>query len=229
MNSEKLSQAQFNLIIGCLLGNANMQTENGHSWRIRFVHKAVHEPYIRHKYKILKEFCNTEPKYCSYFDERTKNTYSRFQFNTLFSDKFEFLGNMFYKKKDGVWIKVVPTNIKKFLTPESLSYWYMDDGALKWKGRSNSVRLCTDSFSEHEVKRLKLALEKNFNLKCSIQKKNGFCRIAILEQSYLQLKELIVPFLLPCMYYKFPDGKTSVLNSEDISNDIRNTFEGKNI
>jgi len=228
MDKKKLNQAQFDTLIGCLLGDANMQTENGHSWRIRFIHKAIHEPYIWHKYKLFQDFCNSDPKYYSYFDEKTQNTYSRFQFNTLSFDTFEFLGNMFYKKKNNIWVKVIPFNIKKFLTPTALAYWYMDDGALKWKGHSNSVRLCTDSFLEHEVKILKLALEENFDLKCSIQKKNNFSRIAILEESYPKLKELILPSLLPCMFYKFPDGKNGVLEDEDIYNDIRNTFVKKN-
>lgn len=221
----EFSSIQFDLLIGSLLGDANLQTENNRTWRARFIHKAIHEPYIRHKYELLSTFCNTEPKYSSYFDNRTQKTYSRYQFNTLTSSHFRFLAGMFYIQENGVWVKIVPKNIKKFLTPRALAYWYMDDGALKWKGHSNAVRLCTDSFSSSEVYILKSALEENFKLKCSIQKKDGKNRISILEESYLELKSLIFPYLLPCMYYKFPDGNFGVLEDEDISQDIRNTFK----
>ena len=218
------TQHQKDLLIGCLLGDANLQTNNGQLWRARFLHKAIHLPYIEHKYLILKDFCNQKPTYSSYYDEITKKTYDRYSFNTLTTDHFRFYGNLFYKNEDGVWKKRVPKNIKKFLTPVALAYWYMDDGALKWEGHSNAVRLCTDSFSQVEVNLLKGALQENFQLKCSLQCKNNISRISILEESYSALRDLILPHLLPSMYYKFPDGNRGVINDEDISNDLRNTF-----
>jgi len=223
--------AQQNLLIGSLLGDASLQTqtEKGQTWRARFLHKAIHYPYIEHKFLILKDLCNQKPTYDSYYDERTKKTYDRYYFNTRTSDQFRFLGNLFYKNENGVWIKRIPKNIGLYLTPEALAYWYMDDGALKWQGKSNAVRLCTDSFSDPEVKLLKISLEEKFFLKCSIQKKNNISRISILEESYPKLKTLILPFLLPCMYYKFPDGNKGVMNNEDISNDIRNTFTERDL
>lgn len=226
MNKHTFNQLQFDLLIGCVLGDANLQTENGRTWRAHFIHKAIHEPYIQHKYMVLKDFCDSEPKYGSYFDYRTQKEYSRFQFNTLTLSELRFIANMFYTQTHtGVWVKGVPKNIKKFLTSRALAYWYMDDGALKWKGHSNAVRLCTDSFSASDVAILKSALEENFKLKCSIQKKDNVSRISILEESYSDLKTLILPHLLPCMYYKFPDGNCGVINEEDISEDIRNTFK----
>lgn len=220
-----LTQLQLDLLVGCLLGDGNLQTNNKNTWKASFIHKAIHEPYIQHKYNTLQNFCETEPKYGSYFDLKSNKEYSRFQFNTLSKSEFRFLGGMFYKKDKESWVKHVPKNIKKFLTPVALAYWYMDAGALKWKGHSNAVRLCTDSFSKSDVELLKSALEINFNLKCSIQLKNNLSRISILEESYPELKSLILPHLLPCMYYKFPDGNNGVLENEDISQDIRNTFK----
>lgn len=216
---------QFDLLIGTLLGDANLQTENNRTWRARFIHKAIHEPYIRHKYEILSGYCNTGPIYSSYYDDRTQKTYSRYYFNTLTSNDFRFLAGMFYIQQNGVWIKEIPKNIKKFLTPRALAYWYMDDGALKWKGHSNAVRLCTDSFSYSDVCLLKSVLEEKFKLKCSLQKKGNIHRISILEESYDDLKSLIFPYLLPCMYYKFPDGNFGVIEDEDITEDVRNTFK----
>jgi hypothetical protein len=54
-----------------------------------------------------------------------------------------------------------------------MAYWYMDDGALKWRGKSNAVRLCTDSFSTDEILLLKETLETKFSLKVSLQKKDS--------------------------------------------------------
>lgn len=222
----RFDQHQLDLLVGSLLGDANLQTQNsGRTWRARFLHKAIHQSYIDHKYSVLKDFSESRPFYSEYLDNRTNKAYSRFSFNTLTSDDFRHLANMFYKKEGEVWIKHVPKNIAKYLSPRALAYWYMDDGALKWKGVSNAVRFCTDSFVESDVRLLKDVLEAKFNLKCSLQKKNSIVRISVLEDSFSVLKDLITPFLVPCMYYKFPDGDRGVWKGEDISEDLRNTFK----
>lgn len=87
-----------------------------------------------------------------------------------------------------------------------------------WRGKSNAVRLYTDSFSTDEILLLKDTLETGFSLKVSLQKKDSVQRLCILEESYPILKELIAPYLLPCMYYKFPDGNKGVYDGQDISN-----------
>jgi LAGLIDADG DNA endonuclease family len=218
------------LLIGTLLGDGNLQTNNGQTWRYRAIHKAIHAPYIMHKYEVLKDYCQSEPKYSSVFDERTQKSYYRYTFNTVFSDDFRFFGQLFYREnEEKKWKKHVPKNISKYLTDAALAYWYMDDGALKWKGRSNAVRLCTDSFSNEDVNVLLKALENKFQLKVSLQKKNGILRISILEESYPTLQKIITPFLLPCMYYKFPDGNNGVYEGEDISSDIHNVFQPRDL
>jgi LAGLIDADG DNA endonuclease family len=218
------------LLIGTLLGDGNLQTTNGQTWRYRAIHKAIHAPYIMHKYEILKDYCQSEPKYSSVFDDRNQKSYERYTFNTLVSDDFRFFGQLFYQEdEEKKWKKHVPRNIEKYLTGRALAYWYMDDGALKWKGRSNAVRLCTDSFSEEEINILLKALENKFQLKVSIQKKNEITRISILEESYPVLRKLIIPYLLPCMYYKFPDGNNGVYEGEDISSDIHNIFQPRDL
>ena len=173
----------------------------------------------------MKDFCNSAPSLSAVIDSRTNKQYLRYTFQTLSTDDFRFYGQLFYKQQaDNSWKKFVPSNIATFLTPQALAYWYMDDGALKWKGKSNAVRLCTDSFSSYEINILKKALE-DFGLKVGIQKKNKRERLSILEESYPILKELIEPFLIPCMYYKFPDGNKGVYAGQDISNDIHNRLD----
>lgn len=225
-----ITQKVSDLLIGTLLGDGNLQTTNGQTWRYRAIHKAIHAPYIMHKYEVLKDYCQSEPIYSSVFDKRTQKSYYRYTFNTVTSDDFRFFGQLFYHEdEEKNWKKHVPTNIAKYLTGPALAYWYMDDGALKWKGRSNAVRLCTDSFSNEDVNILLKALENKFQLKVSLQKKNGILRISILEESYPILKKIITPFLLPCMYYKFPDGNNGVYEGEDISSDIHNVFQPRDL
>jgi hypothetical protein len=220
----QLTQLQKDLLIGSLLGDGNLQTNTGNTWRYRAIQKALHQPYIEKKYDILKDFCNTPPSYSLVYDSRTGKSYDRYTFNTLYREEFQFFGNLFYTQENGIWVKHVPSNIATFLTPTALAYWYMDDGALKWAGHSNAVRICTDSFTSDEVEILKNALESNFQLEVSIQKKGGPSpakRLTILENSYTKLKDLILTDLLPCMYYKFPDGNRGIYQDETVQEDLR--------
>lgn len=221
-----LTQLQKDLIVGTLLGDANLQTETGTTWRYRAVHKTAHQSYLFHKYEILKDFCPSPPKLYDFVDSRTDIKYSRYTFQTITSDEFRYYGQLFYKQQpDRSWKKIVPLNIASILTPQAFAYWYMDDGALKWRGKSNAVRLCTDSFSFDEINLLKQILETKFMLKVSFQKKDAIQRLCILEESYTKLESLIASYLIPCMYYKFPDGNKGVFKGQDISNDIINRLD----
>jgi hypothetical protein len=54
----QLTNQQRDLIIGTLLGDGNLQTETqGRTWRYRALQKAEHQPYLDHKYTILKDYC----------------------------------------------------------------------------------------------------------------------------------------------------------------------------
>jgi hypothetical protein len=223
MTTQKLTQKQQDILVGCLLGDANLQTFNeGKTWRLRMIHKAAHQGYLFHKYEIVKDFVTSPPVYGEVFDERTQKTYKRWSFNSVTTGSLRFLAQKFYvyDKIQQKWVKQVPSDIGNLLTPEGLAYWYMDDGALKWKGKSNAVRLCTDSFSEQNVNLLREVLKNKFQLETSIQRKDGCPRINIKERSYQTLRSLVLSYLHPNMYYKFPDGNYGVLENEDLALDL---------
>lgn len=222
-----ITKVQNDLLIGTLLGDGNCQTQtSGNTWRYRAVQKLAHQPYIFHKWEIMQNYCQSSPVLSTVVDTRTNKKYSRYTFQTIVADEFRYYGTLFYQKQeDQSWVKRVPPNIASLLTPQAFAYWYMDDGALKWKGKSNAVRLCTDSFTTNDINLLKKVLETKYSLKVSLQKKDSIQRLCILEESYPILKDIIEPWLIPCMYYKFPDGNKGVFQGQDISNDIRNRLD----
>jgi len=210
----KLNQQQKDLIIGTLLGDGNLQTETkGRQWRYRALQKAESKDYLFHKYEIFQSFCTSQPIFSEIFDERTQKTYQRWYFNTVVDDCFRHYGNLFYtfNPKTQQMVKDVPLNIELFLTPCAVAYWYMDDGALKWLGKSNAMRICTESFSEHGVIRLQKALKNLFNIETNLVRKTthdvfvGY-RLSINEKNSLKFREIIQPYLVECMKYKVSDG-----------------------
>jgi hypothetical protein len=76
-----------------------------------------------------------------------------------------------YDRNLGKWVKDVPPNVNKFLTPTALAYFYIDDGALKSLNHSNAMRICTESFSLQGTERLQNALKDLHNVKTTLSKK----------------------------------------------------------
>lgn len=209
-----LIQLQKDLIFGSLLGDGSLQTENGgRTWRYRALQKAEHKDYLYHKYEILKDFCSSPPSVSQTYDPRTGKTSERYSFNTTQLSSLKFYGDMFYKYDATInkWVKDVPLKVEKFLTPTALAYLYMDDGALKWLGHSNAMRICTESFSEEGVRRIQKALNNSYQVKTTLTPKKlkdgstGY-RISIPEKSSAAFRELIKSYLVDCMKYKVSDG-----------------------
>jgi recombination protein RecA len=172
----KLNQQQKDLLIGTLLGDGHLASSTkGRTWRYRAIHKKKHQLYLFHKYEIFEPFCKSKPVYAEVFDSRTQKTYQRWSFNTITHICFEHYANLFYTNdtKTSRMSKDVPKNIKLYLTPAAIAYWYMDDGALKWLGQSNAMRICTESFSEGGVYRFKSALNDLFNIQTQLIRKTN--------------------------------------------------------
>lgn len=209
-----LTQEQKDLLVGTLLGDGNLQTDTqGRTWRYRALQQASHSNYLDQKYKVLKDLCNTPPTSSEVVDSRTGKTSERRHFNTLVHASLRHYGNLFYTLNPitNQMTKDVPLNIEQLLTPRAVAYWYMDDGALKWLGRSNAMRICTESFSEPGVKRLQKALKNLYNIDTQLVKKtnnNRFVgyRLAINEKNSAAFRELIRPYLIHPMGYKVSDG-----------------------
>lgn len=210
----KLTTKQKDLLVGTLLGDGNLQTETrGRTWRYRALHKATHKAYLDHKYDVLKNLCQTPPIYGEVFDPRTLKTYQRWYFNTTTQSSFRYYGNLFYTEDPNTlkMKKDVPLTIEKLLTPRAIAYWYMDDGSLKWFGKSNALRICTESFSKQGVERLQKALKNLYNIETQQTRKTkdnklvGY-RLAINEKNSAAFRELVRPYLVHPMGYKVSDG-----------------------
>lgn len=202
METLKLSKLQREILTGILLGDGNLLA-NTHKtkYTLRILQSEKHKDYVFHLYEIFKNFTVSPPKQYIFTDKRFPDKiYSRWYFNTVAHPAFRFYAHQFYSGK----IKKVPKLIHKWLSPRAIAYWYMDDKAQKWKGKSLGVRFCTDRYTLSEVKSLISILENKYNLKCSVEKKQNKHRIYISSDSYHILKNLIFPFIIPCMHYKFP-------------------------
>ena len=202
MENKKLSKLQREVLIGILLGDASLKP-NTHKtkYSLKILQSDQHKEYVFHLYEIFKDFTNTPPRKYVFTDKRFPNKiYTRWYFSTTSQAFFRFYAHQFYDSNK----KIVPKRIYKWLTPRAIAYWYMDDGAQKWKTKSLGVRFCTNNFSLTEVKLLISVLQEKYELKCSTQKKKHNFRIYISSESHSILTNLIFRFFIPSMIYKFP-------------------------
>lgn len=98
-------------------------------------------------------------------------------------------------------------NLEELLTPCVLAYWFMDDGSIKSK-QSKGVIFNTHCFPLDQVEILCQILQNKFLLKCwphkQIHKNKIYWQIYVSGKSYEIFKDLILPYIIPEMLYKFP-------------------------
>jgi hypothetical protein len=211
----KLTKTQREVIVGLLLGDGSMQTQNnGRTYRLIHVQggrkKGV---YTNHLFEVFGPWVPTPPKPSP--PRLGGGNYERsesWRLSTLSHGDLRFYGKLFYKNGT----KRVPRGIKKFLTARGLAYLYMDDGSTKSR-QSKGVFLNTQSFTLEEVKLLCMVLLSKFGIQASPKKtpsqeeKGAGWQIYISGKCYEAFSQLISPYLLPELTYKLPHPRTRVV------------------
>lgn len=134
----KLTQEQREALLGILLGDGHLETQNGgRTYRLILEQTRHNEPYIQHLYELFQPWVLTPPKL------KKRNTGVHLFFRTISHPAFRFYGKLFYSNGK----KVIPKHLHKYFSDRALAYWYMDDGARKGKDRSGK-RIHTEGFEE---------------------------------------------------------------------------------
>lgn len=159
------------LLIGTILGDASLRQTKNYPKKasIYFGQSSEKKEYVEHLYAICKvnDLVKTEIKERIYTDSRYNTENKSLQFNTKSMIELNFLADLF---QDVNGKKIIPADIKDYLSLVTLAYWVCDDGLQVKKG---GITLCTDSFTIEEINLLRDALKLNFNLETSIHNKKG--------------------------------------------------------
>jgi hypothetical protein len=210
----KLNLMQKKVLPGILLGDAYLYTQDsGKTYFLHIYQSEKHKEYVFHLYELFKEWCLSTPKtiehtYKSKVYKGKKAT--MISFKTISSVSFRFYAQIFTSKDKDInktntvnLTKKVPKLIHRWLTPISIAYWFMDDGSIKDK-KSKAVYFNTQKFSLQQVNLLCDILNSKFNLIAKPVKKKEKYQIYISGKSYETLTNLIYPYLIKDMLYKFP-------------------------
>jgi hypothetical protein len=197
----KLSQEKREVLIGTLLGDAHLETQNrGRTYRLKIEQSLNHQDYVQHLYEIFKPWVLTPPQ------KKKKScrghTSWNYWFQTVSHEAFRFYAHQFYA--DGK--KLVPRLIHRWLTPCALSYWFMDDGSIKSR-QSKGIILNTQSYLPGDIRRLVDVLQDKFGLQSKPRKQKEGFQIYISGKSYETFRELVEPHLIDSMFYKLPRAR----------------------
>jgi len=194
----KLSNLQKEVLVGTLLGDGCLETQNdGRTFRLKVEHSLQQKEYVDWKYKVFKDWILTEPKvrkYSAYGSER-----NNYRFSTVSSGSFRFFAKQFYQNGK----KVVPKLINKILSPMSLAVWFMDDGSIKSK-QHKALVIHAQSFNKQDLRRIIKVLDEKYKIKSNLRKRDdgsGYV-IYILSETVNIFVDLVKNYILPSMKYK---------------------------
>ena len=198
-SSLKLNDTQRQVLVGVLLGDAHLETQNsGRTYRVKFEYSAKHGEYANHLYGIFKEWILTP------LQLKQDATHDDVWFQTVSHSAFRFYAHQFYDEKR----KCVPKLIHRYLTDRSVAYWFMDDGSIKSR-ESKGVLFNTHGFVRSDVQRLIDVLRTSFALEAKERRQKDGIQIYISGKSYERFREIVDPHIHPSMQYKIPvDRKT---------------------
>ncbi len=195
--SLKLSLNQRSILIGTLLGDGHLETQNkGRTYRLKIEHSIRQAFYVDWIYEQFIDWTRTGPK--SKVKLLGKVRVENYSFQTLSVGQFRFYAKSFYRNG----VKRVPSQIDKWLTPLALAVWFMDDGSAKSK-LHRAIILNTQGFKRVDIDILIKALKSKFGIEAQIRKQSDGLQILIVGKNAEQFFIIVRRYVFPNFDYKF--------------------------
>lgn len=190
----KLTDAQRSIMVGTLLGDGHLETQNGRrTFRLKIEHTASQRFYVEWLYEQWKSWVLTPPA------AKQKSVSTHYWFQTLSSGKMRFYGLQFY---DAAGRKHVPKMIRKLLTPLAIAVWLMDDGSSKSRYH-RAIIINTHCFSRSDIQLLQDALYMRYTIASQVRAQSDGLQLLITGDNARRLHDVVSPYMLPEFYYKF--------------------------
>jgi hypothetical protein len=181
-----LSEAQRELVLGCLLGDGAMRCKTNALLEIN--HSFQQRAYVDFKHQHLAPLVRTPPR------KRNGNGGRiAYRFVTRSLPELTPFYRQFYVGRR----KVIPELV---LAPLTMAVWFMDDGSRS----RNAVYLNTQQFDMKSQMRLLLLLKEQWGILGSLNKDKCYKRIRLSVESTKRFAQVIEPHLLQEFRYKLP-------------------------
>ncbi|ESU34161.1 hypothetical protein G3A_02515 [Bacillus sp. 17376] len=192
----------LSLINAKLLGDGNLTIEGFKQPRFRFQHSYADRGWCHFCYESLHSFIPVNPpRYKRNIDPRVNAGFSETLYvQSRTSPVLTLLKNSWYAGKK----KIIPLQLlEQTLNPESLAWWYQDDGHLVWEnGSPRKIILSTDNFTREENLGLIKILRELLHLEFSLDGQNRLCLYD--QPQILYFLFLVQDYIHPSMARKLP-------------------------
>jgi len=194
--SIRLTDQQREIIVGLLLGDGHLETQNsGRTFRLKVEHSIRQKDYVDWLYQQLSNMVLTKPQLK--LQTVAGKVHEKYWFSTFSAGTLRFYGQQFYTDHQ----KIVPKMIVKLVSPLSLAVWFMDDGSLK--SRFHRARIInTHCFDELSLQRLQDMLQQKFHVHTTLRKQREGTQLYIPPSDIETFVEIIRPYIHPSMEYK---------------------------
>lgn len=188
----KLTDRQRAIIVGLVLGDGHLETQNnGRTYRLKVEHAEPQGDYVRWLFDELREWIPAGEPYVKV----RKNGERNIGFNTYSHPSLRYYGQQFYEKK----VKRMPKIIAKMIEPASVAVWFMDDGSRK-SAKHQTYNIHTLGYSESDLKVAQEALLKRFGITTALHSQKGkYWRLYIPRESASRFEQLVAPYLQPIL------------------------------
>ena len=193
-----LSREQKSILFGIILGDGYLQKTGKKNARLRLEHGEQQKEYLLWKVRKLGKFFQGKAKYLERIHPITKKKHCYWRHQSQSTPYLGKLRKIFYPEGK----KKIPEKLEKYLTPLTLTVWYMDDGYYYLRDRCSYLYL--GNVSEKEAKIVTRVLSEKFVIAARVkQKKKGYA-IYFSPEETQKLKNLIKGHMLSQFKYKLP-------------------------
>lgn len=206
-------QRFFEFMAGGLLGDFHLDQSSRNTYA-RYSETGRNRKYLSFKAEFLQRYvpCRLRPGKKAP-DPRTGKVYKKWYSKSTQAPVFASLRSIWYSGRT----KIVPRQfLERFMTPFALAIWFCDDGHAERD--NNGGNIATLNFTIEEVQYLQDLLRRKFGIDTTLElKKDNRPLIVLPPDARQRLTELIKPFNIPGMAYKYaplPRPRKVVLRPE---------------
>jgi recombination protein RecA len=197
-----LSEQQFQMVLGSLMGDGNLSPNrrDRNGVRFRLGHGAKQVDYLQWKTALLgniKHSVRVNDKGARFVDFTPLPELAELQRAVYLGDGKKFLSEEYLKA----------------LTPLALAIWYMDDGSFTLRskgvqqrtaGGSGRIEICVEAMSEGSRARLRDYLRDTHRLNVRLRQAGsaGKAVLVFSTEATAKFQEMVAPYMAPSMEYK---------------------------
>ena len=206
------------VLVSNLLGDGSLSSRDNYGFtaRFRFVQMAKREEYVRYLCDIYSNYLTPQ----KYPLSRLKKSYmDKTHLQSELVTRSTPILSPYFRTWYTAGVKKLPLDFAKgLLNPLSVAIWYADDGI---RNNTGGPALCTDNFSEEEIRSLADLLERSLGVISTVYTHQSthhktYKRLRINGiQNALKFRTVIKPRMSPCSAYKI-DNNVSTRETLDL-------------